>query len=140
MKINLIKVNNVLTPSLPEDEEKLLSWKRGTIVQVEIKRPRNAAFNRKWRALIHYVFTNQSRYQVEEDMLIEIKLKCGHYVEHVTTKGKTVYIPDSLSFESVDEDEFSLFYNKAIDVILAHFIDTTRDDVDEIVENILRFA
>lgn len=140
MKINLIKQNNVLVPSLEEDEEKLLTWKRGDILQVEIKRPRNAAFNRKWRALVRYVFQNQEIYNTEEDLLFELKLKCGHYREHITTKGEIIYDPQSLSFASMDEMEFSMFYNKAIDVILKYFIDTTKEDVDEIVDGVLRFT
>ena len=109
MKIDLIKINNNLVPSLPDDEEKIAKWPRGTICQVDYKRPRNAAFNRKFHALIHVVFVNQEKYRNKEDLLIEIKLKCGHYQEHITTKGKVIYIPKSISFASMDDVEFSMF-------------------------------
>lgn len=130
----------MLVPSLPEDEDKLSKWANRAILEVEIKKPRNAAFNRKWRALVGIVLKNQEIYTTEEDLLVEIKLKCGHYTEHITTKKGIIYIPKSLSFAAMDEMEFSVFYDKAIDVILQHFIKGTKHEIEEMVREVLRFS
>ena len=68
-------------------------------------------------ALVRLVFENQERYNSIEDLLVEFKLKVGHYKEHITTDGKIVYVPKSISFSQMDEYEFNEFYNKALNVL-----------------------
>lgn len=125
-------------PSLPQDEEKMDSFKNGDIVQAEIKKPRNIRHHRKFFALVNFVMQNQEQYKNQEDLLVEIKLKTGHYQEHITTKGKLIYVPKSISFSKMDEHEFNLFYSKAIDVCIANFMTgMTPEEVNRQVDNIL---
>lgn len=140
MKINLIKANGALSPSLPEDEEKLSKWKWGDILEVEIKKPRNGGFHRKFMAMVGLVFENQEKYPTIEKLLIEIKLLTGHYTDHTDLDGKTDRIPDSISYAAMDEMEFALFYSKAIDVILANIMPVEREDLDRMVDVVLGFA
>lgn len=125
---------------MPDDEEKLAKIKFDRIVEVDIRQPRNARFHRKFFALMHVVFNNQERYSQMEDLLVEVKLKTGHYQEHITTKGQIVYIPKSISFASMDELEFERFYSRAIDVVLEHFMPVDPDELDRMVDNVLSFS
>jgi len=140
MIINLKKSQGVLVPSLPVDEEKLSRWKFGDILACEVRKPRNAKFHRKFYALMNVVFDNQDKYDKFKDFIREIKLKTGVYDEHITTKGEIVYIPGSIAFHNMDDMEFEKFYSDAIDVVLKHFIPTTREDTDKMVQEVLSYA
>jgi len=140
MKINLKKASGCLIPSLPQDEEKLARWHYGEVLEVTIKKPRNSAFHRKFFALINVVFDNQDKYDNQAELLTEIKLKCGHYHEHITTKGEIVYVPKSISFANMGELEFEEFYSKAIDVVLKYFMPIEKEFIDKMVEEVLNFS
>jgi hypothetical protein len=140
VKIRLKKKFGVLVPSLPEDEEKMTKWANDQILEVVIKKPRNPKFHRKFFALINLVFTNQDRYKIVDDLLIEIKIRVGHYKEHIDIHGEVIYIPKSISFERMEEMEFEVFYNRTIDVILKHFIKVDRIEMDRMIDEVLRFS
>ena len=140
MILQLKKVQGSLIPSLPDDEQKLSKWKFGDVLQCEVKKPRNVLFHRKFFALINVVFTNQDKYTNQEDLLTEIKLKTGHYKEHITTKGNVVYLPKSISFAQMDEMEFSMFYSKTIDVVLKNFMPVEETELNRMVDEVLGFA
>jgi len=124
---------------LPESEE---NFKRLSEFPElwEHKKSRNLLFHRKFFALLKVVFDNQEKYENQEDLLVEIKLKTGHYKEHVTTKGQIIYVPRSIAFENMDQISFELFYDKAIDVVLKHFISGTREEIDRKVLEVLNFS
>lgn len=139
MKISLIKVGGVLAPSLPDDEIALSSLKRGEIVEVTLKKPRNSAFNRKYFAMLQIVVDN-TEYDNSEQILHLLKLKLGYYDEIISTNGKVVYIPKSISFAKMTPDEFSRFYNQSINIILRDFLTSWKDsDIDSAINQIIRF-
>jgi len=141
-EIDLVKIhNNYLAPSLPEDVEKLSKWSFGEILRAKVNKPRNARFHRKFFALLNVCFENQDKYDVFEDLRMEIQLKCGFYKEHVTTKGQIIYTPKSIAFANMDEIEFSTLYDKAIDIIIKHFCKgSTPEELNQRVMEILEFS
>lgn len=131
----------MLAPSSPRDAALLAAFGVGEILEVALRKPRSAAHHRKFFALMQLVFENQERYDTIADLLVEVKLKCGHYREHLTTKGRLIYVPKSLSFEAMGQEEFGVLYSKAIDVILTHFLPTWgEDDLNAHVDRILGFV
>jgi len=132
-------VGGVLAPSLPDDEIALSSLKRGEIVEVTLKKPRNSAFNRKYFAMLQIVVDN-TEYDNSEQILHLLKLKLGYYDEIISTNGKVVYIPKSISFAKMTPDEFSRFYNQSINIILRDFLTSWKDsDIDSAINQIIRF-
>lgn len=139
MKINLIKHYQVLLPSLPQDAELLESIKFGEILEIDIKRPRNGKFHRKFFALLQVV-KDRTDYDNVEQILHLLKLKLGYYEMIVNTNGKPVYYPKSISFAKMEQPEFEQFYNQSVNVILRDFVpNLTRQDIDEAVNRIIRF-
>ena len=119
MKAFFIRTVNGFIPA-EEDAEKI--YKRvglGEYVQMDYKPARNYNFHKKFFSMVQHVFENQERYETLEDLLIEIKLKSGHYQEHLTTKGKIIYVPKSISFDNMDELKFQAFYDKAVQSIIS---------------------
>jgi len=111
----------MLCAATPHDYELMKAWAVGDVIRSNMRKTRNGGHHCKGFSLINFIFENQDRYATVEDLLVEIKLKAGHYREHITTKGKLVYIPKSIAFAAMDQAEFNIFYDKMIDIALQHF-------------------
>lgn len=139
MKIRLEKQGEVLIPSLPADADALAAIRQHQIVEVELKRPRNAKFHKKFFALLGIVLENTD-YDTIEQVLHLIKLKLGHFQLIVNTNGKEVYIAKSISFRSMDQDTFNKFYNKAVDIVLRDFlVNWESGDIANAIDKVVRF-
>ena len=141
MKIQLIKVNNThLAPSLEQDEEVIEKWKTGDILSCDVKKARNLRFHRKFFALMQIVFKNQNKYDNLTDLLTEVKLRTGHYEEHLTLKGVLIYTPKSIAFEKMDDFAFSIFYQKTLDICLKYFcVGSSGQELEHMVNIVLGF-
>lgn len=129
-----------IMPSTETDAKYFQKKKYGTVLKVKISEPRNGGFHRLYFALLTVAFQNQEKYDVFEDFRVECQLRSGHYREHVTLKGNVVYVPESISYNKLDNEEFSKLYNKALSVIIKHFLTgTTEIELSEEVSNYLRF-
>jgi hypothetical protein len=137
----VVRKSGAFYPASDLDYE-IAGWlKDNEVYRCDIKKPRKLKFHRKFFALIDYVFNNQDKYANKEDLRVELELKAGSYREHVTTKGKILYIPNSIAFDKMDDVEFGQLYNRVIDVVLKHFIrGDTKENIDEQVNNILGYA
>ena len=121
MKLLMRHEGTYLLPSSEDSVEEYDKLRPGQEYSVEIKKARNPQFHRKGFKLLHELFVNQEKYTVFEDFLVEVKLVTGHYKEHITNKGKVIYVPQSLSFENMDDLEFERFYNKLLDIAVEKF-------------------
>lgn len=112
----------------------------GSAMVMEVKRPRNLVHHRKGMALLRYVFENQSKYKNIEDLLVELKLRCGHYQEHITLDGEIVLVPKSIAFSELDQDSFDELYEKMVQVAITHLLPImNKGDEAQHLENISRF-
>ncbi|MDX8383951.1 MAG: DUF1367 family protein, partial [Ghiorsea sp.] len=89
-----------------QDYALMKAWRVGDVIKAKMSKPRNGGHHRKAWALINFIFDNQSIYNEINDLMVEIKLKTGHYEEHITTKGVMIYVPRSLAFSSMGQEEF----------------------------------
>lgn len=113
---------------VPLDDE-LPGWKRikpGDIVDIEYVRPRSQKFHRLLWALLKLVADNQEKYGMDE-ILDVVKIGVGH-TRVIAMPGDFVFrIPKSISFASMDEDEFSAFFRSAVDYIISDLIPFNRE-------------
>lgn len=124
IEFTMRRVGNQFEMVDPDEEVQELVWKLvplGEEAVFSLKKGRNPRFHNLAMSFFKEIFANQDRYDVFEDFLTEVKLRCGHYTEHVTVKGVVIYIPKSVSFSEMKELEFQAFMKKAIDVCLKHF-------------------
>ncbi len=122
MKILLYKAKNGgIYPAYDEDQNNLRRVKCGEYFTAEIVKPRNILFHRKYFALLNLVMENQERYKHLEDLRWDVTIEAGYFYNHVSLHGEVIRKPLSISFASMDDHEFSTFYNKCIDVIVMHF-------------------
>ena len=131
-KLNLIKTHNQSFKAGDGESERYMEKiPFGEQVTCKINRPRNPAFHRKFFSLLSLVFENQELYDNFERFRKEVVMRAGFYEEHVHLTGKVSYVAKSLSYDSMDETEFSELYDKCCVVILQHFMPTTSREVLE---------
>jgi len=112
----------ILVPASAHDETAFESLRMKNQYKADLRKARNPDHHRKGFALITLIFDSQEKYSTMEDMLTELKLLCGWYVEHVRTSGELVYIPKSISFADMDQLEFETFYDRVLDLAIGpHF-------------------
>lgn len=133
MKIYLKKHYYSLVPCDDESLEALKKLKADKTYYLDVKVARNYLFHRKFFSLLKYGFDNQDRYDDFTSFRYEVIMRAGFYKTHITIKGKTLFIPDSIAFDKMPAEEFEKLYDKAIDVILKHFIDDTKEHVEEVL-------
>jgi hypothetical protein len=106
-------------------------------VLCEIKRPRNIRQHRLWWALMQKIADNMDGDFSAETVCQVIKIRAGH-VQVVRTRTGEVFIPKSISFGSMPQDEFSAFMERAIGVICTDILpglssDDLRREISEII-------
>jgi len=108
------RFDGTIVPSTEMDEQRLKKIKANTGFCATIKEIRNYENHKRFRKFVAVILENQEKYVNEEDLIVELKIRAGHYREHIKHNGEIVYIPKSLSFDSIDEHDFRDFFKKAI--------------------------
>jgi len=122
----------------------------GREVGVTVVQARNYEFHKKIMALLTYLFDvlpkSSVRYKgrlVEQTFNVfrgEMVAISGHYTESATMSGTLRIEPQSLSYSQCSEELARTIYSDVIDKSLKLLgNDQSREDLEEIVENILRF-
>ena len=75
-------------------------------------------------ALMTIVHENmdEARYPTVEDLVSAIKIAAGLRTRIVLPSGDVGFIPGSIAFHKMDQDEFSAFYDRVCDLIAKHFL------------------
>lgn len=129
----------------------LQKMKVGAGVSVTIKRHNNVAFHRKLFALANYAYdcwepsAVEHRGQVVEKQFDQFRddltILAGFYSTRIRLDGSIRLIADSWSFSRMDDDRKEQLYNGIINAVLKHILTKcSRDDIDNIIENLLRFG
>jgi hypothetical protein len=118
MKLDLlITQRRHIIPATPEDAEKLRSLPSQTIFPVVVNRPRNGDHHRFFMAVVALVAENHPSYDSTETLLRELKYRTHHFDEYVTRGGAVIYEMRSISYSEMDEGDFTIWSNKALDVL-----------------------
>jgi hypothetical protein len=132
MKIHLKKTMYGFVPMYPSDKEYFDKLEMGWEGQVDITKPRNLGFHKKYFALLNLGFQNTKTGIAEfEHYRYWAIMKAGYYAEPMPG----MYVPRSISFAKMDEDEFEKLYQNTIQVIIAD----TGADYEDIENNLIDF-
>lgn len=129
MEAHLVKTLGGFKGSDPQSEEACRAYGLGEIIKVDLKKPRNGKHHRKAMALLNLVYDNTDLYPSFDELLDDIKLKCGHFKKHINyrrapdgTYIETVmFIPKSISFSAMSQEQFNPFYDRMLDVVLRDY-------------------
>ena len=113
---------------------------RTEIVRVEIRRPRNVAFHRKYWALVTIVWSNvdQTNYPTPDDLHAALKIAAGIRARISLPDGTVGFIPGSIAFHRMSEDDFSAFFDGVCNLVAAYFLpgvdcEALRAEVEEMI-------
>ena len=141
-KLNLVKMQGGLFRcATQQDYELAKRFKVDETVLFDAKVPRNARFHRKCFALLNFVFKNQSKYGNFEAMRDAFCLQAGHFEWQVSFSGKQYPRAKSMAYDAMDDAEFSVLYDKFIDIALQQFGDDMEEwKLRQYVEGVIGFA
>ena len=124
MKILLRKRPGSLWPADEVSENALKRIADKDVVICEIKRTRNIKFHRLYWALVGKVWDNvdHERYPTADDLHAAIKIAVGLRTRIVLPDGTLGFIPGSIAFHKMTEDEFRLFYDRVCDMVAEYFL------------------
>jgi hypothetical protein len=138
-----IKHLNSLRPADEAGAEALKKIGHGEVVTIETKRPRNVKHHRMFWALMSIVHDNidHDRYPSVEDLVAAVKISAGLRTRIELPNGEVGFIPGSIAFHKMDQDEFSKFYDRVSDLIAKHFLPgVNKDDLRREVEIMIGVA
>lgn len=96
------------------DAEKLLdSLAQGEEVSIEVRRPRNAKWLRRYFKLLSVIAENYPEPTTTKRLDHQIKIGTNH-CDTFTANGVEFKIPDSISFAAMSADEWEEFWRDAI--------------------------
>lgn len=130
MKAMLIRTERGLVGSTPDDQAAWAKFKRkletmqvGKWLRLEFSSPRNGKHHRKFIALLNLITENSETYNTVEKALVAVKLCIGHFDLMADPQtGEILKVPRSISYESMPQEEFEVFYSAAIDAVLAYIL------------------
>jgi hypothetical protein len=126
VKITVRNTINGLVPLYSSDLDEKRKLKIGETYQVEVKRPRNYQFHKKFFALLNIGWENTDVEMPFDTYRRWVTMRAGFYKVYHTPKGE-LYEPESIAFSNMDEDTFSEVYERVLSIILK---DTGADKPD----------
>lgn len=126
MVITVRNTINGLVPLYSSDLEEKRKLKIGETYQVEVKRPRNYQFHKKFFALLNIGWENTDVEMPFDTYRRWVTMRAGFYKVYHTPKGE-LYEPESIAFSNMDNDTFSEVYERVLSIILK---DTGADKPD----------
>lgn len=93
--------------AIPEDKEVLISWRK----------PRHPENHRHLMAILHLACEHLDDHADAESLLDSIKIACGHTRPIMLADGTVYFLPKSINFASLGEEEFKRFKNRALYVL-----------------------
>jgi hypothetical protein len=112
-------LKKTLTGFVPADEETRelgRKYKLGEIYRADVVKPRSYQHHKLCMALLNLTFLNQEQYDNFEKFRKAIAMEAGHVEEMVTIHGEVIRIPGSLSYEALDEVEFTKVFTAMMTV------------------------
>ncbi len=136
-KLVLRKHLGSLRPADEQSEDWLRKIANGEYIMVEARKPRNIQHHRKLFALLNLVCENIDQPMTTEMLLGIIKLRTGYCDVMQTAKGE-VALPKSIAFESMDQMQFSKFYDAAVRFIIEEILPVSRAELEnEVLEMVV---
>jgi hypothetical protein len=99
--------------------------KLGQVVELRPVRVRNAKYHRLFFAILKLISENSNPHITPETALYLAKVGagCGEWIS--TPGGKDLFVPGSISFASMTQDDFEAFVRAAIPPLCLRFVNGT---------------
>ena len=120
--IRMTRTPQGLSPASAYDQERLDQYRVGASVEVTIRQDRSLPHHRLYWAILSEVVHNQEVFSTVEALHEAIKTELGYIKPAYRIDGTVHFVSDSISFKSMDEAQFNVFFDKAMDLICEYVI------------------
>jgi len=141
---------------IPADQasiEAARKFKTGQPVRAKFTRQRNYEHHKKWFALAGFAYDHWEPSELQDSRFEgvtpeknfdrfrkDLIILAGYYDASYRIDGSVRVEAKSISFGSMSQDDFDRLYSATIDAVLKHILrNYTRDDLEQVVEQLLRF-
>lgn len=103
-------LRRTLSGFIPADEpslELMRKYKLGQVYRADIVKPRSYAHHKLIFALLTLTFENQDRFDNFEIFRKAVTFAAGHVTEYPSIDGEIIREPASISYDSLDEVQFT---------------------------------
>jgi hypothetical protein len=110
--------------------------KLGATVELKGRRPRNPGHHRKLFALLSLLADNREEFSSTEDALLGLKAVLGYgtWKKLHPKAEREVFVPDSIAFENMPQDEFNEFYEAAVAAVIRWWLPVNDNELREAIE------
>ena len=103
----------------PADEPSMELWRKykvGETYRADVVKPRSYQHHKLCFALLNLTYVNQERWSDFESFRKAVAIAAGHTEELVTVHGEIIRLPKSLSYDALDEVEFTQVFSAMMNV------------------------
>lgn len=111
-----------LVPQAPIDGELLEAFPAGKPLRVAITQPRSVPQMRLYWSMLRLVADNLDSEVTTEALHSWIKMRCGVTAAIPLRSGQVEYVPGSIAFDKMDQDQFGRFFDRATELLVEHVI------------------
>lgn len=103
----------------PADEPSTEVWKKyktGEVYRGDVVKPRSYHHHKLCFALLNLTYVNQERWDTFENFRKAVAIAAGHTEELMTVHGEIIRLPKSVSYDALDEVEFTQVFGAMMTV------------------------
>jgi hypothetical protein len=94
-------------PADAQSVEAHRKFKLGEVYRANVVKPRSYQHHKLCMSLLNVTFQNQDKYSNFEQFRKAVAIEAGHCETLITMQGEVLQLPGSLSYESLDEVQFT---------------------------------
>ena len=118
-RLYLRKTLSGFAPADAESLELHAKYKLGDVYRAEVVKPRSYKHHKLCMALLTLTFQNQERFENFDGFRKAVAYEAGHRTSFVTLHGEVVECPGSLSYDALDEVEFTRVFGAMMSICCA---------------------
>ena len=129
-----VRRGNTLVPADFVAEEWLRDIPDGKEILIDWRKPRHPENHRHFFAILRLASEHLPDYPDEDSLLDALKIAVGHTRSVMKADGEMIFLPKSINFAAMGEDQFKRFKNRALYVlsrILGFDATTLLPEIDE---------
>lgn len=140
-KITMKKRGNALIAESDAAFDALAKIKDGREIMVEAKAARNPRHHRLYWKLIQIVCDSGAWSGGSDALHYWVKLRTGNFVKITDHKGNTLWVPKSIAFESMGQDAFARFFDRAVKILMMEVCGNNNwEDVRDEIVNMMEYG
>jgi len=126
------KVEGALVAHAQYDAEMLERFPENVPLRIQLAQPRSGPRHRLYRVTLRIIVQNTDKFSTEDALHKTLLLACNVTEPILTTEGEFIYVPSSTAYEAMPEEEFKVYFDRAMEIVSSVIIPGL--DLDELLK------